>query len=140
MNLSNLNQLNGLSEPPIPDSYLDYVDPNIPKWSIVLLFFVGIFGNMLSLAVFNKMNVRQNSTYIYLAILCLVDITTVILGLGDMIILFYFNESLRNQSIVLCRGHTFLLYTSTHWSSFILGILSKKKDFSSKFLYNSDTF
>ena len=106
-----------------PESYSDYVDPDYPRWIIIILFIIGIFGNCLSLAVFHKMNVRQNSTYIYLAVLCLVDITVITLGLGDMIVLFYFKQTLRNESIYLCRIHTFILYTFTHWSSFIIGIL-----------------
>lgn len=104
-----------------PEDYTDYVNPNFPKWFLIVLFVIGIFGNILSLSVFHKMNVRQNSTYIYLSILCLVDITVLVLGLGDMIILFYFNLIVRNESIFVCRIHTFLLYTFTHWSSFILG-------------------
>ncbi len=126
MNTTIQNQMNHITTPSLtsgPESYSDYVDPNFPRWFIIVLFVIGIFGNFLSLAVFNKMKVRQNSTYIYLAVLCLVDITVTILGLGDMIILFYFNQTLRNESVYLCRIHTFLLYTFTHWSSFILGKL-----------------
>jgi hypothetical protein len=102
-------------------AYEDYIDPN---FLTIVLFIIGVFGNSLSLAVFSKMNLRINSTYIYLILLCIVDLAVILFGLGDLIIINYFKIVLRNQSILLCRLHTFLVYTCTHLSSFILAAVS----------------
>jgi hypothetical protein len=106
------------------ESYEDYFDPNFPRWVAVCIFFVGIFGNLLSIRVFTHKKLRKNSTFIYLAFLCFVDLFVIIFGLGDLIIISYFKFVLRNKSLFICRVHTFLTYTFTHLSSFILASVS----------------
>lgn len=103
------------------DSFSDYVEPNFPRWFTVVLFLIGTLGNILSLSIFHKMNVKNNSTYLYLTFLCYIDIAVTILGLGDIIVVYYTGTFLRNTSVYICRTHTYLLYTCTHLSSFILG-------------------
>lgn len=106
------------------ESYEDYFDPNFPRWVAVCIFCVGIFGNLLSIRVFTHKKLRKNSTFIYLAFLCFVDLFVIIFGLGDLIIISYFKFVLRNKSLFICRVHTFLTYTFTHLSSFILASVS----------------
>lgn len=104
------------------EDYSDYVDEMFPRWALVLLFVCGVVGNTLSFICFYKMNCQKtlNSTYIYLIILCMIDISAIFIGLGD-VILIYSDIIVRGQSVIHCRILTFLLYTSTHFSSFLLG-------------------
>jgi hypothetical protein len=105
-------------------SYEDYFDPRLPKWVSLVLFFVGIFGNLLSVWVFSQRQMRKNSTFVYLAFLCFVDLYVLCFGLGDLILISHFGIVLRNKSLLVCRLHTFLTYTFTHLSSFILASVS----------------
>ena len=106
------------------DSYENYFDSKFPSWISVVLLIVGIFGNSLSLFVFSQKSMRQKSTFVYLAVLSVIDIFVIVLGLSDIILISYFKFILRNQSLVICRFHTFLTYTFTHLSSFILAVVS----------------
>lgn len=106
------------------ESYMDYIDPRIPSWLCLVLLIVGLFGNLVSMWVFYQKSMRKNSTFVYLAFLCWVDSCVLLFGLGDFIVILYFKMILRNQSLVLCRLHTFFTYMFTHLSSFILASVS----------------
>ena len=116
------------------DSYEDSIDPQFPKWLLVVVFLIGIFGNAVSLLVFCQKNMRKNSTFIYLAFLCVVDLLVVLFGLGDLIIISYFSIAIRNQSIIICRLHTFLTYSFTHLSSFILASVSIERAIATNYI------
>jgi hypothetical protein len=108
-----------------PETYEDYFDPRFPRWLALVLLVVGLFGNSLSLIVFTRdINMRRNSTFIYLAFLCVVDLFVLVLGLGDIVLISYYKFILRNKSFFMCRLHTFLTYSFTHLSSFILASVS----------------
>ena len=106
------------------ESYEDYFDPRLPRWIAVVIFLIGIFGNLLSILVFFQKKMRKNSTFVYLAFLCVVDLFVILFGLGDILVISYFRVIIRSQSFLLCRFHTFFIYTSTHLSSFILASVS----------------
>jgi hypothetical protein len=107
------------------ETYEDYFDPRFPRWLALVLLAIGLFGNSLSLIVFTRdINMRRNSTFIYLAFLCVVDLFVLVLGLGDIVMISYYKFILRNKSFFLCRSHTFLTYSFTHLSSFILASVS----------------
>lgn len=105
------------------ESYENYFDPRFPRVLSVFLWFVGLFGNILSIWVFSRL-FKKNSTFVYLLFLCLVDLFVLVFGLGDIILFSYFGFVAREQSIFVCRAHTFLTYVSTHLSSFILASVS----------------
>jgi hypothetical protein len=104
------------------NSYSDYFDPRFPKWLAIIIFIVGLIGNIICLIIFNKL--KKNSTFIYLAFLSIIDIFVLLFGLGDIILISYFNYVIRNSSLVICRVHSFLTYASTHLSSLILASIS----------------
>lgn len=106
------------------ESYEDYFDPRFPRFLSVLLFIIGIFGNLLSILVFTQRQMKKNSTFIYLACLCFIDLFVICLGLGDIILISYFKIILRNKALIICRIHTFFTYSFTHLSSFILASVS----------------
>ena len=121
-NSSSINSTNFIDNQPY--SYMDYFHPKFPKFLTIIFLVIGDFGNILSFFVFSKPSMRNNSVFIYFAFLSIVDLFVITLGLGDIIIISYFGIALRNESIIICRLHTFLTYLSTHLSSFVLASVS----------------
>lgn len=116
------------------ETYEDYLDPKFPSYVTVLLLIIGLFGNSLSALVFNQKPLKKNSTFIYLGVLCYVDMLVLFFGLGDIILITYFKFVIRNQSILMCRMHTFLTYWSTHLSSFIIASVSVDRAIATNFI------
>lgn len=117
-----------------PETYEDYLDPRFPSFITVLVLIIGLFGNFLSILVFSQKSMKKNSTFIYLGFLCYIDIFVLIFGLGDIVLITYFNFVLRNQLIITCRIHTFLTYSFTHLSSFILASVSVDRAIATNFI------
>jgi hypothetical protein len=111
-----------------------YFDPRFPRWIYIIVLIVGLIGNTLCLIVFMQRNMRKNSTFIYLAFLSIVDLMVLTLGLGDIILISYFNLIVRAKSIYLCRIISFLIYGSTHLSSFILASVSIDRAIATNFI------
>lgn len=105
-------------------SFEDYFDPDFPRWISIALWFIGLFGNSLCLIIFSHKSMRKHSTFVYLAFLSMVDLTVLTLGLGEIIIISYFGIPIRNKSVSICRILSFLIYGSTHLSSFIIASVS----------------
>ncbi len=61
-------------------TYDDYFDPRFPRILSVILLFIGLFGNLISICVFLQKPMRNNSTFIYLLFLCIVDLFVILLG------------------------------------------------------------
>jgi hypothetical protein len=116
------------------DAFIDYFDPRFPRWISIFLLVVGLVGNTLCLVVFMQKNMRKNSTFIYLAFLSVVDLVVLLLGLGDIILISYFHFNVRAKSIYLCRLVSFLIYGSTHLSSFILASVSIDRAIATNFI------
>lgn len=116
------------------ESFEDYFDPKFPRWISILLFIVGLFGNTLCLIIFSQKSMRKNSTFIYLAFLSIVDLIVLTLGLGDIILISYFQLVLRNRSMIVCRFVSFLIYAFTHLSSFILASVSIDRAIATNFI------
>lgn len=116
------------------EAYEDYLDPKFPSYVTILLLIIGLFGNCVSALVFNQKPLKKNSTFIYLAVLSYVDLLVLFFGLGDIILITYFKFVVRNQSILMCRVHTFLTYWSTHLSSFIIASVSVDRAIATNFI------
>ena len=102
----------------------DYFDPRLPNWIPAVIFVIGIFGNFMSILVFLQKKMRKNSAFIYLAFLCIVDLCVILFGLGEILIFSYFRILIKNESFIVCRIQTFLVYMFSHLSSFILASVS----------------
>jgi hypothetical protein len=106
------------------DSDMEYFHPKFPRFITIVFLIIGNFGNILSLVIFLSKSMRNNSVFTYFAFLSIVDFFVITFGLGDAILLSYFKFVIRNESIILCRLHTFLTYVFAHLSSFILASVS----------------
>jgi hypothetical protein len=102
----------------------DIYDPRITQPFALICLFIGSIGNSLSFIVFTQKQLRTHSTFRYLAYLSVVDLIVLYLGLGNIILRDYFQFDIREQSLFLCKFHTFLTYVTTHLSSWILTIVS----------------
>ena len=122
------------------DRYEHVIGNVFPSWISVALLAIGVFGNSLSLLVFSQKSMRKNSTFVYLAVLSVIDIFVIILGLSDIILHSDYKFIIRNQSLVICRLHTFLSYTLTHLSSFILAIVSIDRAIATNFIIYARNF
>ena len=106
------------------DADMEYFHPKFPRFLTIIFLVIGNFGNILSLIVFLSKSMRNNSVFTYFAFLSIVDFFVITFGLGDAILLSYFKIVIRNESIILCRLHSFLTYVFAHLSSFILASVS----------------
>ena len=83
---------------------------------------------------------RKNATFIYLACLSLVDLCALLTGLGDIVLISFFRLIVREQSVYICRISTFLLYSSTHLSSFLLASVSIDRAIATNFIQLAKKF
>jgi hypothetical protein len=102
----------------------DIYDPRITRPFALVCLFVGSIGNSLSFIIFTQKQLRTHSTFRYLAYLSIVDLIVLYLGLGNIILRDYFFFDIREQSLFLCKFHTFLTYVTTQLSSWILTMVS----------------
>jgi hypothetical protein len=102
----------------------DIYDPRLTRPFALICLFIGSIGNSLSFIVFTQKPLRTHSTFRYLAYLSIVDLIVLYLGLGHLLLRDYFLFDIREQSLWLCKCHTFLTYLTTHLSSWILTIVS----------------
>jgi hypothetical protein len=116
------------------NSYFDYFDKRFPKWISIVILFIGVLGNILTIAIFGQKKMRKNSTFTYLGFLASLDLLVLLFGLGDIILITYFEFAVRNYSILICRIHTFFTYASTHLSSFTLASVSIDRAIATNFL------
>jgi hypothetical protein len=112
------------TNPEIISSLSDIYDPRLTRPFAFICLLIGSIGNSLSFIVFTQKQLRTHSTFRYLAYLSVVDLIVLYLGLGNLILRDYFSFDLREQSLFLCKFHTFLTYVTTHLSSWILTIVS----------------
>jgi hypothetical protein len=124
----------------VQESYEDYFDPLFPRWIALVIFIIGILGNFVSILVFFQKKMQKNSTFVYLSYLCVVDLLVILLGLGDILFMTYFHVIIRNRSALICRFHTFLIYASTHLSSFILASVSVDRAIASNWFNFARTY
>lgn len=130
----------GVASTTAEDAMSSYFDPRFPKSISIVLLVVGVFGNSLCLFIFSRKHMRKNSTFVYLAFLACVDLFVLTLGLSDIILISYLNFVLRNQALFVCRFVSFLIYSFTHLSSFILASVSIDRAIATNFITYSKTY
>ena len=75
---------------------------------LIMIIFVGIFGNMLNLLIFSKKKMRQVSTFRFLLYISMSDLLVLLVGATQFLINAVFNFDFRSYSLFICKGHTFL--------------------------------
>ena len=102
---------------------------------MILLF--GTFTNILSLLVLSRKRMRKHSTYVYLAILSVIDLLALWLGITRDFLAHGFNIHIR--ALWLCKLHSFLFYYTLDMSSWILVAVSVDRFVAITFVFSSYT-
>lgn len=91
-------------------------------WTIFapMVFFVGIFGNILNVYVLCRLKFYENATLCLLFALAFVDMTVLCVGPTRYWIKSTFDVDIRDISGFSCKFHLFLIYVSMQMSSWIL--------------------
>ena len=102
-----------------------------------LLLAFGTCTNILSLLVLTRKRMIKHSTYSYLAILSVVDLTALYLGLIRDYLAHGFGIYMK--SAFLCKIHSFLFYYTLDFSSWILVAVSVDRFLAITFVFSSYT-
>ena len=102
---------------------------------MILLF--GTFTNILSLLVLSRKRMRKHSTYVYLAILSVIDLLALWLGITRDFLAHGFNIHIK--ALWLCKLHSFFFYYSLDMSSWILVAVSVDRFVAITFVFSSYT-
>ena len=81
---------------------------------------VGTMGNLLSVVVMLRQNLRKYTTSLYLLVLAVVDTVVLYAGLLRHWIRELFGTDIRDGSIAACRIHPFVLYLAIHVEACII--------------------
>jgi hypothetical protein len=97
--------------------------------SILLLFitFIGVCGNMLSLIVFSKSNMRKISIFRFLFYLSISDLLVLLICSTETLLKLGFLIEVRLVSPFTCSFYTFITNLLTHLSSIILMVISVER-------------
>jgi len=88
------------------------------------LLLMGLFGNLLSIAIFSKPHMRKQTTFRYLTYLSVFDLSTLLTGYGQTFFQVYFDLDIRLINEFSCKVHSFLVYFFSQSSSMILICMS----------------
>ena len=93
---------------------------NLQKVVPPIILGIGSVGNILTFIVLTRPRARQYSTAVYLIALSLVDFIALYTGLLRLLVLGFWEVDIRRVSEASCKVHIFLVYFSTHCSSWLV--------------------
>lgn len=96
----------------------------LKKIFIPILLMTGLFGNVISIVIFNKKSMKKYSTFQYLTLLSILDLCVLYTGCGQILLDVYYNIDIRLLNQFICKIHSFLVYFFTHYSSMLLALMS----------------
>ncbi|XP_033749147.1 mu-type opioid receptor-like [Pecten maximus] len=88
----------------------------IPPFMIVF----GTFGNIFSIYILTRKNIRQSTCTVYLVVLACSDLVVLYTGLLRTWISATFQNDIRTHTSGICKIHTWLVYVSLDFSAWIL--------------------
>ncbi|XP_076465414.1 cysteinyl leukotriene receptor 1-like [Babylonia areolata] len=98
-----------------------YNEVGVSLWRITPLFLVvGTLGNVMSVVVMSRKNMRRSNAAIYLIVMAVVDLVVLYTGLLRHWIFHEFGYDIRHTSDGFCRVHALLVYASLQTSVWIL--------------------
>lgn len=96
------------------------ITETLQKTVPIAILSVGTIGNILSFTVLTRPKTRRYSTAVFLIALTIVDFIAMWSGLIRIILEGYMGIDIRNIGTGLCKLHIFLIYASTHASSWLI--------------------
>ncbi|XP_069138304.1 cysteinyl leukotriene receptor 2-like [Argopecten irradians] len=94
----------------------DSVARGVPP--IMIIF--GTFGNIFSIYILTRKNIRQSTCTVYLIVLACSDLVVLYTGLLRTWISATFQDDIRTHTSGICKIHTWLVYVSLDFSAWIL--------------------
>jgi hypothetical protein len=89
-----------------------------------ILLLLGLFGNIISIIIFNQPSMKKYTTFQYLKLISILDLITLYIGCVSLMFISYFNIDIRLLNDFSCKFHSFLVYFFTHLSSFMMAFMS----------------
>ena len=128
----NVLKINGtiifLNETIIPELNLTInYDSSVVQILLPVLCLFGLFGNSLCILILGRKKNRQDSMAVYLLCLGVSDIVIIITGTFSKWIFLVWNFDISSVNGFLCKTHTFLIYFSIHFSSWILVLVTVER-------------
>lgn len=110
--------------PPSSDFYRYVTETIVYKYVCLLIFVIGMVGNLLSVLVFSRPSLRRRSCAIYFLALAITDIASLCSSFIDTVLPSFNNVSLTIKSKFICKLNPLLVYFTTDLSNFLLAIAS----------------
>ncbi|CAC5426388.1 unnamed protein product [Mytilus coruscus] len=100
-------------------------------WKIIppILIILGTTGNILSIIVLRRKNIQKSVCSIYLIVLSISDLLVLYTGLLRQWINVVFGVDIRNFGSGICKLHTYIVYFSLDFSSWILMAVTVQRVF-----------
>ena len=109
----------------------EFAEEGVSKrlWQIfsVIIFVIGLTGNVLNMAVLWRLGIRKQPTLVFILFLAVTDSVVLISGLPRYWILSTFDYDTRTISNIVCKISLFSIYASMQYSAWILvGVCSER--------------
>lgn len=96
----------------------------------MILFLFGTFGNIFILMMLRTLRLGRTSMHMYLRALAISDLCVLYTGLLRWWIIWTFGMDIRDKHILLCKGHTWMVYLSLYVSAWLLVFMTLERTFS----------
>lgn len=110
-----------------------YIWPIFPIGFLIL----GTIGNILSIIIFTRREMRKFSSFCYFALLNGVNLAVLYVTMIRVILNFNFHSDIRLINLSVCKTHVFLTYFLSHLSSFLICTISIDRVISVMFLHKA---
>lgn len=101
----------------------NYIAENLWSYMPSLFLILGTVSNTLSVVLFLRSEMRKHSSFVYFAILNIVNLGALYVNCIRGVMEFNFGIDIRSYSLFICKLHVFLTYFLSHLSSLILSII-----------------
>ncbi|XP_059157508.1 growth hormone secretagogue receptor type 1-like [Physella acuta] len=114
----------------------------MPKADVcpVALFLFGTIGNLLILLTLRNLRLGRSSMHLYLRALAISDLLVLYTGLLRQWLAWTFDVDLRDQHVILCKLHTWLLHVTLYTSSWLLVVMTLERSCSACFPHRVSSF
>lgn len=104
-------------------------------WKVIppLMIIFGTVGNMLSIRVLTRRNIRGSNSFIFLTVLAVSDTLVLYTGLIRQWILYTFELDIRKVHPFLCKMNIFLVYFTLQFSAWLLVLVTFDRVFATWF-------
>ncbi|XP_060576933.1 C-C chemokine receptor type 1-like [Ruditapes philippinarum] len=98
-------------------------------WKIFppVMIVLGTVGNSLSIIVLTRKSIRSSTTAVYLTVLAFSDLIVLYAGLLRQWIIYLFDVDIRKLTEFGCKINIWLVYSSLHFSAWILIVLTMER-------------